>query len=229
MAARENISEEQRAYLGRMTKRNRASAIDITGQKFGLWLAVQRAPDTRRPAWLCRCDCGTERIVQSGNLRSGRSTGCGCMVPARSRATHRTHGYSSTRTYKIWCNMKARCMNPRTTHFAHYGGRGIAVCDRWLYDYPAFLSDMGECPPGYTIERNDNDGNYEPGNCRWATQAEQTLNQRRSRYVEWRGERLSVKGWALRLDITETALKSRLSRWPIDRAMIHPVRRSQQH
>lgn len=134
-------------------------------------------------AWLCRCDCGREvRLktswVHPGNRRQRLS--CGCY---RGEA-HRTHGGSASDEFRIWAEMRKRCSNPKQKSWQHYGGRGISVCDRWQ-SFENFLADMGQRPSkGHSIDRIDNDGNYEPGNCRWATKSEQVRNTRRTKLSE---------------------------------------------
>lgn len=164
------------------------AAANITGQRFGRLVVVARAGSRGdRAAWACRCDCGSETSVTGVNLRSGSTHSCGCLN--RQRASERMtarltrHGHAPagkpSGTYNSWTTMRARCTRPSITHFKDYGGRGITVCDRWLNSFDNFLADMGERPPGLTLERNDNDGNYELSNCRWATRSEQQLNRRR--------------------------------------------------
>lgn len=125
------------------------------------------------------------------------------------------------KTYQTWTDMRRRCGNAKNITYASYGGRGITVCDRWQL-FENFLADMGERPHGMEIDRIDNDGNYEPGNCRWATCRENSLNRRSTKFVEFRGERLCVTEWACRIGIDPASLSARLKKWPLERAMTEP-------
>lgn len=143
----------------------------MTGQRFGRLVVEQRVANDKsgNVRWQCRCDCGEIRSVLRQPLITGASVSCGCYWREVCATRSRTHGASMTRAYKAWAGMIGRCTNPKNDKWARYGGRGITVCDRWR-DYGAFLSDMGERPKGMTVDRwPDNDGNYELGNCRWAT------------------------------------------------------------
>lgn len=170
-------------------------ALNLIGQRFGALMVVERyAENTRlgKSKWLCRCGCGTEIVAVSGNLTHGNTKSCGCMKAAWCGGVKTSHGMSRHRggapsapEYNSWCGMIARCENPNAPKYADYGGRGITVCDRRRDSFETFFEDMGPRPtPGHSIDRIDVDGNYEPGNCRWATAKVQANNQRRHKERE---------------------------------------------
>lgn len=159
--------------------------IDLTGQRFGRWTVISRAPNAKSATcWYCVCDCGNTKIVRGCDLRSGKSTSCGCF---RSEENHRrffSHGLKHTSIYTSWCNMIARCENKNKPEYPHYGGRGIKVCERW-HSFEAFYADMAPTyKEGLTLDRIDNDSDYGPENCRWATRKEQTRNRRCTVFVD---------------------------------------------
>lgn len=130
-------------------------------------------------------------------------------------------GAARSRTYRIWQAMLNRCRNQNVTNYKDYGGRGITVCARW-HVYTDFLSDMGECPLGHSIDRKDNDGNYEPGNCIWSTRHTQTRNKRTNRMLTFNGVTKCLKDWAISLGIDQASMAERLRKWPRDRAFTEP-------
>lgn len=197
---------------------------DLTGQRFGFLVALVLGDKQTNGGtgawWLCRCDCGQKKNLRSHDLVSGKIMSCGCQQQVLTDAQRTTHGMSkNNRTYRIWAAMLTRCRNPNQRAFRHYGGRGITVCERWS-KFENFLTDMGEAPAGHSIERTDNDGDYDPGNCRWATSSEQANNTRVNIFIEWNGERLTRSQWEKRLGMAPTTLRGRLrSGWPLAKAM----------
>lgn len=159
--------------------------IDLTGRSFGrlsvLGLA-ERSP-AGKVRWRCSCECGGSATVMTDALKSGKTQSCGCLQKERTADALRKHGdgsraHGEAREYRSWMGMLTRCHNPRNPKYPRYGGRGISVCDKWRASYATFLADMGRCPPGFSLDRIDVDGDYEPGNCRWADAATQAFNRR---------------------------------------------------
>lgn len=186
---------------------------DLTGQVFGNW-TVQGRGETRstRIHWHCRCICGATKQVSGVHLSGGRSRGCGCVRPSGRDNPRFKHGKSNTAEHNIWMRMLNRCANENYSEWHLYGGRGIAVCDRWVESFENFLADMGPRPsPRHSIDRfPDNDGNYEPANCRWATPKQQGRNVRKNLIVDLDGRKVSLAEACEATGINYGAAKYRL-------------------
>jgi hypothetical protein len=203
------------------------TARDVTGARYGRLTAVRfvgsrRVGSQSKRFWLLRCDCGAEVERPYSAFASGTTSSCGCLL----KQAITRHGGYMTPEYNVWHAMLERCRNPRNPAWDDYGGRGIAVCGRWQH-FEAFRSDMGVRPPGGTLERIDVDGNYEPGNCRWASAQEQANNRRNNRVIAHAGAKRTLAEWARFAGISTSCLRHRLSSgWPMDAALAHSADRS---
>lgn len=205
-------------------------AKNLTDRRFGRLVAQQpvRLKDGTL-GWYCLCDCGQDSSVLARSLVKGITTSCGCKQKSmwkQNLPSRRTHGMKGTPVYKVWSNMKERCQREGHKSYADYGGRGITVCDRWL-SFEEFYADMGDPPKGYTIERDDVNGNYEKGNCRWVPMPEQYLNRRDTHYLTAFGETKPAVLWAKdpRCKATKVSLYKRLEAgWSDERAITTPMR-----
>lgn len=188
--------------------------VDITGRKFGRFTVIEYAETKNKKArWLCRCDCGTERVVCGSNLRTGESLSCGCLRDERVGNAHRTHGMSGSREHSIWRTIKDRCNNPNNKSYEFYGKRGITICKKWSESFEAFISDMGMSPSvDHSVDRIENSKGYEPGNCKWATRIEQSNNTRRNRLVTVGGVTKTVSQWCRELNLRPGIIFNRLNR-----------------
>lgn len=182
----------------------------------------------KRRKWLCRCDCGKEKFVTGDCLREGKTKSCGCLRSEVTSARTRVHGMRHSPEFGVWSGMRNRCNNPNNDFFASYGARGIKVCDRWQNGFAEFYADMGPRPsPKHTIERLNNDGNYEPSNCKWAVNIDQANNRRSNRFVAYRGMTLTVRQLMAHCPhpISHSTLRSRLYEkdWSVEDAVNTPV------
>lgn len=177
--------------------------------------------------YLCRCECGNEKIIRLNSLKSGNTVSCGCFHKQQASESNKTHGLTKTKTYRTWYSMKQRCFNINDTRYSDYGGRGITVCDRWKESFENFLEDMGKCPSRqHSIDRIDNDKGYYPENCRWATLKEQSRNKRVNRLIEYKGKTQCLTAWAEELNIKRETLSRRLNqlKWSVEKAFTTPIR-----
>jgi len=203
---------------------------DLTGKTFSRLFVVGLAGrnNSGTHLWECLCQCGATTSATRGNLKNGHTKSCGCLRMDVSFQINLKHGHAHkgerTPTYRSWDAMKDRCLRQECEAFKHYGGRGIKICERWLHSFENFLADMGECPPGLTIDRKNNDGNYEPDNCRWADRKTQANNNRRNRIMEFNGERLTASQWADKLGIRSRTILERINNgWGIEKTLTTPI------
>lgn len=206
------------------------------GTQFTRLVVVERAapfnrPNEKRqrPQVLCRCDCGNSIIVQEVNLKCGGTRSCGCLQQEVRRSTRwMIHGKSSSPEFSSWAHMLERCYNPKHDSYHRYGGRGITVCEDWRTSFLQFFKDMGTAPEGFTIGRIDNDGNYEPSNCRWESQKDQMRNTSRNRIIEFKGQSKCLIAWAEAYGLKNYVVAYRLDKlkWSIRRALETPPPKS---
>lgn len=191
------------------------SALDITGERYGRLIAVRRVQNRgRRTVWLFECDCGSTKKIGLEAVRGGLTQSCGCIKKEEIARRSTRHGHSvgrkKSRTLRAWQHAKGRCFNPHDQKFPIYGGRGITMCERWRKDFSAFLANMGECLPGKTLDRINPHGNYEPGNCRWATSHEQARTRTDNVLVAHQGTTLVLKDFAAAVGVNYKSLHSRI-------------------
>lgn len=197
--------------------------IDETGNRHGRLTVIERAKNIDKNArWLCLCDCGTNTVVHGKCLRNGHTQSCGCLQRERAAESATSHGFCGTPTYTTWYGMKDRCTNPSRPD---YHGRGIVVCERWM-NFENFLKDVGARPsPAHSLDRRDNDGNYEPRNCRWVTRKEQNRNARSNVLLTHNGKTQCLAAWAEESGMRYGTLHKRIKvlKWSVGRALCTPV------
>lgn len=213
---------------------------DLTGQRFGRWTAIECTGRNKSGGamWLCRCDCGTVRVIDGRSLRDGTSKSCGCLSKelSKNRKTNYKHGGKSDRLYGVWNGIKDRCYNPKSKHYHRYGGRGITMCDQWRYDYTAFRDwalAYGYDPTAkkyqYTIDRIDNDAGYSPDNCRIVSQKVQCSNKGNNHFLTYNGETKTISEWAECTGIRKDTIRRRIVNyhWDVEKALTtKPSRKS---
>ena len=160
--------------------------VDLTGKSFGKTTVISRGPNTEesKPTWRCLCSCGNYHNSTSANLKQGKTKSCGCIRSTRTGNMHRTHSDSNSKEFSAWHGMKTRCLNKKYHRYKDHGGRGITICSEWINSYEKFLSHVGRAPSkNHSIDRINNEGNYEPGNVKWSTPKEQANNRRKRTFV----------------------------------------------
>lgn len=204
--------------------------IDITGRTYERltvlrYVRISDKSGKLRGRWLCVCTCGKKIKANSSDLRRGRTPSCGCLCREKIGRANRTHGMSRTKVYRAWTGMWVRCTNPKFLNYHLWGGRGITVCPRW-FEFENFLADVGLPPtPKHSLDRFPNtNGNYEPGNVRWATRSEQANNCRDNHLVTFKGVTQSISLWAQATGIRPGLLYARLTKlgWSIERTLTEP-------
>ena len=200
---------------------------DLTGMKFGRLTVIERVGNTKSRAarWKCRCSCGKEKIVTGSHLLSGATQSCGCLW---SDVVKKNLPYYS-KIYSAWHGIKRRCFNPNFKSYSNYGGRGITICDEWNDDFQAFYDYVSKLPhfgeEGYTLDRINNDGNYEPNDLRWATVKEQLRNRRNNRIVEYNGQKMTLAEAAEKSGISYNTLCWRYEHGDRGERLFRPVKK----
>lgn len=203
---------------------------DITSQRFGRLVALGPVAKTDRNqiVWLCMCDCNTTTTSTFASLNAGSTQSCGCIHRETLVNRNQTHGMAKDPLYRTWAGIVKRCTNPNATGYAHYGGRGIAICDEWRHSFEAFYNHVTQLPDygtkGYSLDRINNNGNYEPDNVRWTTTVNQRRNTRKNIMLTYGDKTQCIAAWAEEIGINVGTLHSRLSRgFPIEQSLTTPV------
>jgi hypothetical protein len=199
--------------------------IDLSGQQFNRLSVVGLFGKTKsgNSLWSCVCTCGKEKVVEDSQLKRGRTKSCGCLRIENSTKHNQAHSGKCTRVYQLWHSIKRRCYNKNFPQYKDYGGRGITVYLEWLdkdYGFETFYAYIGDAPDGMTLDRINNDGNYEPGNIRWATRKEQNNNKRNVKSYEFNGTTATLSQWSVITGIKRKLLFQRINRyhWSVEKA-----------
>lgn len=203
---------------------------DLLFQRFGRLVVRSFIGTNHKGAavWECLCDCGGIKAVDAPNLTKGSTQSCGCLAieQKRNAAQYQCHEFSRSmhpKEYGAWSGMVRRCYSSKHPSYPRYGGRGIGVCDDWRYSFKTFYTDMGDAPKWASIERIDNEADYAPDNCRWATKKEQANNRRSNRVLTFDGKTMNVTQWAKHLGWPKSTIANRLSLgWSIERTLSEP-------
>lgn len=203
--------------------------LDLVGKKFNRLTVIERCgkTDENRYLFKCICECGNEKIAEGREIKGGKIKSCGCGVIKGVKKANTTHGLTGSRLHNVWSSMKGRCLNENDPSYTRYGGRGIMICDEWLSDFMNFYNWSME--NGYSddlsIDRIDNDGNYEPSNCRWATGVEQQNNRSITLFYEHNNETLPLTEWCERLNLSYYTIHKRISAYgySFEKAISHKI------
>lgn len=200
---------------------------DLTGREYNsvTFLSFVGKTTNCQTRWRCRCDCGAEFESYAASVVHGRTKSCGCLKRAHLISMTTTHGGCNTQEHEAWRNMIGRCERKSSREYHNYGARGIKVCERWRHSFPNFLADVGPKPsPKHSLDRYpNNDGDYEPGNVRWATWQEQSRNKRSNQFLTCRGITLTVTDWATRLGVSTGGIRARVRKgWSDEEILTTP-------
>lgn len=201
---------------------------DLTGRIFGD-MTVLRFSFSRKNSsyWECKCDCGVVKSVRGSHLTGGKTKTCGCYLK---KGMNTKHKMCRTPEYKSWCKIKERCNNPKSKDYKNYGGRGIIICPEWNDSFQLFYDHVGRKPSSkHSIDRINNNGNYEPNNVRWSTRIEQNNNSRKNVFLEYNGDRKTIAQWARTIKIDPKTLRTRIKdlKWTTEKALTQPLRGSE--
>lgn len=209
--------------------------IDMTGKKYGRLQVIEHTGFTPYGSalWKCQCECGNIVQVDGQHLRRGATKSCGCYRNEKMSVNMRTHGLRKHPLYTIWVNMRRRCFNPKDEAYHNYGGRGIIVCDNWNKDFKSFYdwAIVNGYKKGLSIDRINSNGNYEPANCRWATDIEQANNKRNNHIIKINNETHTLAQWCRIYHISPSTIVNRINNlnWDETKAITTPVRRSKRY
>ena len=198
-------------------ERTKERHTDMSGMKFGRLTIIKEVERRNgRIAWECKCDCGNTIVITSENLKYGHTQSCGCYQRERAKEAHTKHGDTKSRLFMILQDMKARCYNPKNNRYYRYGARGICICEKWLDKENGYINfKKWAIENGYadnlTIDRIDVNGNYEPENCKWSTNKEQSNNRSTNRYIEYNGQKKTMSEWSDITGIAYHTIQNRLN------------------
>lgn len=204
-------------YRGFQMPRDYTFKKALPQSRYGRLTVISNA----KGGWLCRCDCGNEKVVRTQCLKVGTAKSCGCLK-AEKPGGRTTHGMTYKPIYRLWVSMVDRCYRENVPNFKFYGGRGIRVCDRWR-TFLNFYADMGDRPEGCSLDRIDNAGNYEPSNCRWAPHTVQHANRRGTRTLTYKGKTQALADWSRETGVALITIRGRLNRGATPEAALQPV------
>lgn len=206
---------------------------DLTNIKFGRLQAIKKSVKQSgyRALWDCKCDCGRDFVANRSALTSGNTKSCGCLKIDQLTQRNTKHGKARSSEYNLWTRIKRVCTRPQSNRYVYYGARDIKMCERWHQSFQDFLSDIGQRPtPRHSLDRINNNGDYEPKNVRWATCQEQMLNTRSNRHIIYKEQKLTISQASATFGINYFTLYTRLQHgWPVEKAISTPVRKLKFH